>query len=109
MLRKLTLAAVLAFAAAPALAAEPAHDMKGMHHAVVSGEGTGTVKSVNRPKRSIVIDHGPIPSLEWPSMTMPFAVAPGVDLTAAKPGAKVAFTVEKQPDGSFAIVRLTAR
>ena len=37
-----------------------------------------------------------------------FAVAKDVDLTPAKPGAKVTFTVEKQADGSFAIVKLAA-
>lgn len=111
MFRKLSLACGLAvaLAAAPALAAEPAHDMKGMSHATVSGEGSGVVKSVDAPKRSVVIAHGPIASLQWPGMTMPFAVAPGVDLAPAKPGAKVAFTVEKQADGSFAIVRLAAQ
>lgn len=110
MLRKLALAAVLALAAAPVLAAEPAHDMKGMSHAVtVSGEGSGVVKSVDAAKRNVVIAHGPIASLQWPGMTMPFAVAKGVDLAPAKPGAKVAFTVEKQADGSFAIVRLAAQ
>lgn len=109
MLRNLVLAAALAFAAAPALAAEPAHDMKAMSHATVSGDGSGTVKSVDAAKRSVVIAHGPIASLQWPGMTMPFAVAPGVDLAPAKPGAQVAFTVEKQADGSFAIVRLAAQ
>lgn len=111
MFRKLVAACGLAaaLAAAPALAADPAHDMKGMSHATVAGEGTGVVKSVDAAKRSVVIDHGPIPSLQWPGMTMPFAVAKGVDMAPAKPGAKVAFTVERQPDGSFAIVRLAAQ
>ncbi len=35
---------------------------------------------------------------KWPGMTMPFAVAP----------AKAGFTLEKQHEGSFAIVRLAA-
>lgn len=37
-----------------------------------------------------------------------FAVAPGVDLAPAKAGAKVAFTLEKQHEWSFAIVHLAA-
>lgn len=111
MLRNILAAAGVAtlFAAAPALAAEPAHDMMAMSHATVSGEGSGTVKSIDSAKRSVVITHGPIASLQWPGMTMPFAVKPGIDLAPAKPGAKVAFTVEKQADGSFAIVRLAAQ
>ena len=70
MLRNLALAAVLAFAATPALAAEPAHDMKAMSHATVSGEGSGTVKSVDAAKRSVVIVHGPIASLQWPGIVI---------------------------------------
>lgn len=111
MLRNLLAACGVAavLAAAPALAAEPAHDMQAMGHAAVTGEGAGTVKSVDAAKRSVVIEHGPIASLQWPGMTMPFAVKPGIDLAPAKPGAKVAFTVEKQADGSFAIIRLAAQ
>lgn len=87
-------------------ATEPAHDMKAIQHSTVSGDGTGTVKSVDAAKRSAFIAHGPIASLRWPGMTMPRAVAPGVDLAPAKAGAKVAFTLEKQHEWSFAIVRL---
>ena len=110
MLRKLVMSAGLALAlSAPAFAADASHaTMAGMAHAVVGGSGSGEVKSVDPAKRSVVIAHGPIASLQWPGMTMPFAVAKDVDLVVAKPGAKVDFTVEKQADGSFAIVKLAA-
>lgn len=107
MLRKLMLSAGFVLAlGAPAFAAEPSHGaMPGMTH-TVGGDGSGEVKSVDAAKRTVVIAHGPIASLQWPGMTMPFAVAKDVDLSAAKPGAKVDFQVEKMADGSFAIVKL---
>lgn len=108
MLRKLMLSAGLVLAlATPAFAADASHAMMaGMSHATVGGDGSGEVKAVDAARRSVTIAHGPIASLQWPGMTMPFAVAKDVDLAPAKPGAKVDFTVEKQADGSFAIVRL---
>ena len=108
MLRKLMLSAGLALAlATPAFAADSSHaTMAGMSHATVGGDGTGEIKAVDAAKRSVTIAHGPIAALQWPGMTMPFAVAKDVDLAAAKPGAKVDFSVEKQADGSFQIVRL---
>ena len=113
MLRKLMLSAGLALAlATPAFAADATHathaTMAGMTHATVGGDGSGEVKAVDPAKRTVTIAHGPIASLQWPGMTMPFAVAKDVDLAAAEPGAKVDFTVEKQADGSFAIVKLAA-
>jgi Cu(I)/Ag(I) efflux system protein CusF len=38
------------------------------HHA------TGTVKNVDAAKGTVTVDHGPVKSLEWPAMTMTFAV-----------------------------------
>jgi len=38
------------------------------HHA------TGTIKNVDAAKDTVTVDHGPVKSLEWPAMTMTFAV-----------------------------------
>ncbi len=38
------------------------------HHAI------GTVKNVDSAKGTVTIDHEPVKSLEWPAMTMTFAV-----------------------------------
>jgi Cu/Ag efflux protein CusF len=46
------------------------HDMPGMHTAM--HQGMGIVKAVKPGK--VQIAHEPIPSLEWPSMTMWFSV-----------------------------------
>jgi Cu(I)/Ag(I) efflux system protein CusF len=57
---------------------------------------TGSVKKVDAAKRLVNLSHGPIPEISWPAMTMDFAVAPGVDLTAVKAGQNVDFTLVPQ-------------
>ncbi len=46
----------------------PAHDMQGMH--ATMHQGMGVVKAIKNGK--VQIAHEPIPSLEWPAMTMWF-------------------------------------
>lgn len=53
----------------------------------------GTVRAVDAANRSVTIEHAPIRALGWPSMTMEFQAAPGVDLSAVRPGARVGFTL----------------
>lgn len=49
------------------------------------------------------MSHGPVAALKWPGMTMDFPVAPGVDMSALKPGEKVGFTLSKGADGAYTI------
>lgn len=65
--------------------------------------GVGTVNSVDAAKRKLMISHGPIAALQWPGMTMAFAVAPEIDLGAITPGAKIAFTLVRGADGAYVI------
>ena len=53
---------------------------------------TGVVKSVNVEKRSASIAHGPVPSLNWPGMTMSFKVQDDATLAKLKPGARIEFS-----------------
>lgn len=55
-----------------------------------TASATGTVQSVDTAAKSVVIAHGPVEALKWPAMTMTFQ-APGVDLSAIKPGDQVSF------------------
>lgn len=59
---------------------------------------TGTVDSVSG--RQVTISHGPIKSLEWPAMTMPFTAKDAASLQGIKPGNKVAFTFSKSGNES---------
>jgi Cu/Ag efflux protein CusF len=83
--------------AAPRQGAQMAHDGQNDVHA------TGTVNSVDPAAHKLNISHQPIPAIGWPSMTMDFAVAPTVNLAGVKPGAKVNFSMVRQPDGMYAI------
>ena len=39
------------------------------------GSASGTITAID-PAGTITIDHGPLPALEWPAMTMGFAATP---------------------------------
>ncbi|MDY1036313.1 copper-binding protein [Lelliottia sp. CFBP8978] len=67
-------------------------------------QGQGVVQEIAPPK--IILQHQAIPELQWPAMTMPFALSSAVDTTAIKPGDSVTFTLERAGDG-FHIVSLT--
>ena len=58
-----------------------------------TANATGTITAVNPANRKVTFDHGPIAAINWPAMTMEFAVAPSVDLAKLKTGDKVNFTL----------------
>lgn len=59
---------------------------------------TGTVESVSG--QQVTISHGPIKSLEWPAMTMPFTAKDAASVQAIKAGDRVAFTFSKSGNES---------
>jgi RND family efflux transporter MFP subunit len=60
--------------------------------------GEGTVDSVDAPAATVTLRHGPIDSLKWPAMTMPFKLANQSLLQGLQPGGRIAFDfVERQP------------
>lgn len=65
--------------------------------------GEGKVNSVDAAGRKVNMTHGPVTALKWPGMTMDFGVAPGVDMGAFKPGAKVGFTLKQGAGGMYEI------
>lgn len=60
--------------------------------------GTGTVESVSG--QQVTISHGPIKSLEWPAMTMPFTAKDAAAVQGIKAGDRVAFTLTKSGNES---------
>ena len=58
-----------------------------------TANATGTITAVNPANHKITFDHGPIPAINWPAMSMEFAVASSVDLAKLKTGDKVDFTL----------------
>ena len=69
-------------------------DMAGMAMPVRSkmGKGSGTVTAVDVAAGKITIDHGAIPSVEWPAMKMGFSAKPEL-LKGLAVGDKVDFEV----------------
>lgn len=57
---------------------------------------TGVVKSVDMESKKVTIEHGPIPALNWPAMTMRFTITPQTQLNGIKAGDNVAFTFIQQ-------------
>ena len=84
-----------AIALAAALLAAPAMAQQGGQGQPVTA--TGTVKKVDAAKHTVNLSHGPIPAINWPAMTMDFAVAPNVNLLNVKPGDQVEFTLAPKP------------
>lgn len=56
----------------------------------------GVIENIG--KEDITLSHEPIPALDWPAMTMPFAVNPTVVTTGLKKGQTIQFTLEKKGD-----------
>lgn len=56
------------------------------------GKGTGTVTAIDKAAGKITLDHGPIPEVGWPAMTMAFSAKPAL-LGSVAVGDKVAFDV----------------
>ncbi|WLI75072.1 copper-binding protein [Kosakonia sp. H02] len=104
------LSGVLLFSFSAAQAQEM-HTMHGMHdmsgHAAMQNpvyQSQGTIKKINPD--AISIAHQAIPALNWPPMTMQFAVAPGNQLPKVNVGDKVSFTFSQSENG-YTLVSLT--
>ena len=101
MKSKFAFALVLALAcqAGPALAAPGALLLAQAEQP----SGVGVLNAIDAGQRKLNITHEPIAALHWPGMKMDFNVAPGVDLSALKPGGKVHFTLGRGADGMYQI------
>lgn len=64
-----------------------------------SAQGTGIVQSVDAKAASVTLKHDPIPSLQWPAMTMPFTLAKPELAKGLVPGQKVKFVLENSNNG----------
>ena len=64
--------------------------------------GTGTVTAIDPQAARITIAHDPIPSLDWPSMTMAFAIDASL-LDNVQTGDKVTFALVETDDGQYTI------
>lgn len=81
----------------PAVAADP-HAGHGAHAVATPQvhQGQGVVRRIDAANNRVTLAHDAIPSLDWPGMTMPFNVLPGVLPKDLKVGDKVAFELRMQ-------------
>jgi len=77
---------------------EPAEDASVTAGAVVRG--------IDTEKHSLRLQHDPIESLGWPSMTMRFAVDPEVDIDKLLSGQRIHFSMSRDAEGSWVIHRI---
>jgi len=86
---------ILTLAAAGAAFAQ--NDMSNMSTsgaaAAKSGKSTGVVKAIDTKADTVTIQHGPIPAVGWPAMTMTFKAKPATLLDGLKVGETVDFDV----------------
>lgn len=83
--------------------ADPNRPKEVAHNGHNDVHGTGTVKALDPAAHKITLAHQPIPKIGWPAMTMEFAVAPAVNLSALKPGSSIDFAMEQGSDGMYVI------
>jgi Cu(I)/Ag(I) efflux system membrane fusion protein len=71
--------------------------------------GEGKVTGIDPAKGRVELDHGPIPSMNWPPMMMGFAVKDKSALARLKKGDAVEFELRGQPnkDGDYVIEKIT--
>ncbi|MEJ0039608.1 MAG: copper-binding protein [Gammaproteobacteria bacterium] len=58
--------------------------------------------------QGITISHGPVPSLQWPAMTMKFQAAPQTRPAEVTVGTRVSFSFTESGSGAYRIERITA-
>lgn len=63
---------------------------------------TGIVTAVDESAARVTVDHAPVPSMEWPAMTMQFKVADPELLRELEAGDQVRFSFQDQ-GGSYVI------
>ena len=83
----------LTLTTAGAAAADDMSNMKGMSAAPAAkhGQGTGVIKAIDPRAGTITIQHGPIPAVSWPAMTMTFKAKPASLLNGLNVGQKITF------------------
>jgi Cu(I)/Ag(I) efflux system membrane fusion protein len=65
--------------------------------------GTATVQAVDSNGGMVELDHGPIPTLNWPAMKMEFSVADKAALRGLRPGDHVEFELAPKAEGVYEV------
>ena len=98
----------LTLTAAGTAAADDMSNMKGMSAAPAAkhGQGTGVIKAIDDKAGTLTIQHGPIPAVSWPAMTMTFKAKPVSLLMGLKVGQTIGFdTTVRGMDAQVTAIR----
>jgi Cu(I)/Ag(I) efflux system membrane fusion protein len=82
---------------------QPAAAQAGAAH-----KGRGKVKEIDAQAGRVELEHGPIPAMQWPAMSMGFVVEDKAQLSTLKKGDVVEFEVRPKPDkdGNYLVPRI---
>jgi len=107
--RKALALAILSFAAFVPLQQASAQGNAGGHPGMMMEQpgamAEGVVRKVDKDAGKMTIRHGPIPSMDMPSMTMVYRVKDPAMLGLVKAGDKILFQTEKV-GGAYTVTRL---
>jgi len=73
----------------------------------VSHHAMGTLDSIE-PNGTVMVTHDPVPSLNWPKMTMEFVPANPALVEKVKPGAPIHFEFVERKPGEWVITKIEA-
>ncbi|MCC5859465.1 MAG: copper-binding protein [Ectothiorhodospiraceae bacterium] len=71
-----------------------------------TAESTGKVHSIAEDGSSVVLEHGPIPALRWPAMTMELALADPSLAEGLEVGAQVHFVLHQTGATDYKIISI---
>lgn len=72
--------------------------------AVSTHNAEGRIERIDLGQQSLAIAHGPVPSLDWPAMSMEFKVREAALLQGLKPGMSIAFEFREGQPGEWLLV-----
>ena len=78
-------------------------DNKASTPAAVGHKASGRVDEIDAKNATATIEHGPVESLKWPSMTMEFTFANSALLSGLKPGVSIDFEFVERGQGEWVI------
>ena len=60
----------------------------------------GVVRAIDNEARTVTIEHGPVPEMNWPPMTMAFGLSNPRQLRGIRPGNRVEFSFDRERQGN---------
>lgn len=77
--------------------------MGGPSSAATTATASGVITAIDTAAGTVTIQHGPIPAVKWPAMTMEFKAEPASVLNAVKVGDQVEFEMNTEGNRVTAI------